>query len=225
MRVSRSWTTFLATTFLIGVVAAWAQGRWDFEEGQENAAPQGFSFARTGNGRPGQWMIKTEPDAPSGTHVLAQLDGDATDFRFPIAVADDPRLTDLQLSVKCRLVSGQVDQACGLVFRYQDENNYYLTRANALEHNIGLYHVVNGNRQQFASWNGTIASAVWHELRVAARGDSFAVYWDGQSVLDAHDQTFRGPGRVGVWTKADSITFFDDLIVTSLEPRATQASQ
>jgi hypothetical protein len=100
------------------------------------------------------------------------------------------------------------------VWRYADANNYYVARANALEHNIRLYHVKNGTRKQFASWRGTVTGSAWHELRVEARGDHFQVYWDGAKVLDARDRTFTGGGKVGLWTKADSVTYYDDLTVT-----------
>ncbi len=166
----------------------------------------------------GQWILKAESDAPSGRQVLAQVDEDATDFRFPLAVADAPSLADLRLSVKCKPVSGAVDQACGLVFRYQDEHTYYLARANALEHNVRLYRVVNGRRQQFADWSGAVARGVWHELRVEARGDRFIVFWDGQQIMNAADTTFGKAGKVGVWTKADSVTYFDDLTLDPLVP-------
>lgn len=111
-----------------------------------------------------------------------------------------------------------MDQACGLVFRYRDENNYYVTRANALEDNVRLYYVANGKRYQFASWSGRVSSGSWHELRADAKGDHFEVYWDGQKVIDAQDPTFQQPGKVGVWTKSDSVTYFDDLTVVPLEP-------
>ena len=144
------------------------------------------------------------------------MDADETDYRFPVAVANQPRLRDLRVSVRCKPVSGKVDQACGLVFRYQDEFNYYVTRANALENNVRLYHVVNGNRRQFAGLNGPVVGGVWHELKVEAQGDRLEVYWDGQKVIDAHDPTFQTAGQVGVWTKADSVTYFDDLNVEPL---------
>lgn len=190
----------------------------DFEGGEENEAPLGFSFARTGRGRPGRWVIKKEANAPSGAHVLAQIDPDATDVRFPIAVTNEPLLADLQLSVWCKPVAGAVDQACGLVFRYQDENNYYITRANALEQNVRFYRVVNGNRQQLAGWRGPVTGDVWHEMGVQAQADRFLVFWDGKQVIEAHDETFPNAGKVGVWTKADSVTYFDDLLVKPLNP-------
>ena len=180
--------------------------------------PSEFSFTKTGGGRPGLWVIKVEADAPSGTHVLAQIDEDATDVRFPMAVVNELLLADLQLSVKCKPVSGKVDQACGLVFRYQNENNYYLTRANALEDNVRFYKVVKGKRQQLGSWGGSVAAGAWQELRVEALGSHFTVFWNGQKVIDASDQTFSKAGRIGLWTKADSITYFDDLKVESLAP-------
>ena len=190
---------------------------WSFDQDHASEAPKGFSFGRTGQGRPGRWVVQAEQDAPSGPNVLAQVDTDATDSRFPVAVVNEPILRDVRLSVKCKPVSGEVDQACGLVFRYQDENNYYVTRANALEGNVRLYHVVKGARQQFAEWGGPVASGVWHELVVEARGEQFTVYRDGQKVITAQDKTFLDPGKVGMWTKADSVTYFDNLRVESLE--------
>ncbi|MBI3332957.1 MAG: hypothetical protein HYZ93_02565 [Candidatus Omnitrophica bacterium] len=188
---------------------------WDFEQDQAGGPPAGFSFGRTGEGRPGRWVVVSDKNAPSGVHVLAQTDADPTDYRFPVAVANAPIVKDLRLSVRCKPVSGQVDQAAGLVFRYQDENNYYVTRANALEGNVRLYKVVNGRREQFAGWNGPVTAKTWHDYRVEANGGHFEVYWDGQKVIDARDGTFSVAGRVGVWTKADSVTHFDNL---SIEP-------
>lgn len=189
---------------------------WRFDADAPNKPPAGFSFGRTGTGKEGKWVVVTAKDAPSGGNVLAQLDADKTDYRFPVAIADAPSLADLALSVKCKAVSGQVDQGCGLVFRYQDQNNYYLTRANALEDNVRLYYVKNGNRQQIKSWSGKVKSGVWHDYKIEAKGDHFVVTFDGTQVLDAADQTFTQAGKVGVWTKADSVIYFDDLKV---EPR------
>lgn len=184
---------------------------WNFDKEVAGKAPPGFTFSRTGNGKLGRWVVQEEKGAPSGSHVLAQLDSDGTDYRFPIAVANEPSLRNLRLSVRCKPVSGKVDQACGLVFRYRDENNYYVTRANALEDNVRLYYVANGKRYQFASWSGRVSSDTWHELRADANGDRFEVYWDGKKVIDASDKTFADGGKIGLWTKADSVTYFDNL--------------
>jgi len=190
---------------------------WDFQNDKVDEAPAGFSFGKTGQGRPGKWVIRVDPSAPAGDHVLAQVDADDTDYRFPVAVADAPVAKDLHLEVRCKQVSGKTDQACGLVFRYQDENNYYVTRANALEDNVNLYHVVKGRRRQIKGWSGKVAGQTWHTLAVEARGDRFQVFFDGKPVIDAKDDTFKDAGRVGVWTKADSVTYFDALSAKPLQ--------
>ena len=186
---------------------------FSFDSESANKPPQGFEFGRTGNGALGKWVVKAEKSAPSAPNVLAQTDADDTDYRFPIAFTG-PALRDLHLSVKCKPVSGRVDQGCGLVFRLKDADNYYVTRANALENNVRLYHVVNGKRVQFAGWNGKVTSGVWHDLAVDAQGDHFQVFYEGNKVIDAHDKTFIDAGKFGLWTKADSVIYFDDLTAT-----------
>lgn len=188
-----------------------------FDADMSGAAPSGFKFGRTGSGAVGRWVVRAEADAPSAPNVLAQLDTDDTSYRFPVAIADAPLLRDLRLSVRCKSVSGRVDQACGLVFRYLDDDNYFITRSNPLENNIRLYTVKNGKRKEIASWSGPVTAAQWHAYAVEARGDHIQVFWDGQKVLDHRDATFSEPGRVGLWTKADSVTYFDDLSVTALD--------
>ncbi len=201
-----------------------AKTAWNFDADTVDAPPRHFVFGRTGSGRPGRWIVRSDAGAPSGANVLAQVDPDDTDYRFPVAVVDNSNLRDLRLSVKCKPVSGKVDQACGLVFRYRDENNYYLTRANALEDNVNLYYVKDGRRKQIAGWRGItgyitgvlggakkVSSGTWHELAIEADGDHFEVYWDANKVIDAHDSTFAEEGKIGLWTKADSVTYFDNL--------------
>jgi len=184
---------------------------WHFDSLTPGQPPAGFGFGRTGGGRVGRWIVRSAPDAPSPPNVLAQTDSDRTDYRFPVAAAASQAFTDGSVSVRCKPVSGRVDRACGVVFRYQDENNYYLSRANALEDNVRFYYVKNGRRVQLANWTGKVTSGVWHELRVDFLADHVEVYWEGTKRIDVHDHTFSGPGRVGVWTKADSYTLFDDL--------------
>lgn len=189
---------------------------WSFDEEAADGAPSDFSFGLTGRGALGRWVIKAEPGAPSGSNVLAQLDPDKTSFRFPVAVANEPVLRDVRVSVRCKMVSGRVDQACGLVARYRDQNNYLITRANALEGNIRLYTVKDGERDEVASHDVKVTANVWHEYRLDVRGDHLEVFWDGQRVVDHHDSTFTDAGRAGLWTKADSVTYFDDFKVEPL---------
>jgi hypothetical protein len=216
MMVLRATGVIGVLTLVIGAAGADDTARnttWSFDADMPDKPPAGFRFGHTGGGKPGNWLVLAAKDAPSGGNVLAQVDADKTDHRFLIAVADAPALTDLALSAKCKAVSGQIDQACGLVFRYQDADNYYVTRANVLENNVRLYHVKNGKRQQIKSWSGKVKGGVWHDYKVEARGEHFVVMFDGTRVIEATDKTFAQAGKVGVWTKADSVVYFDDLNV------------
>lgn len=190
--------------------------RFTFDTDATDAPPKGFSFGTTGKAKAGRWIVRAEKDAPSGPNVLVQVDADDTDHRFPVAVVDAPVLADARVSVRCKPLSGKVDQACGLVLRYQDANNYFITRANALEGNVRLYFVKNGERKQLETYSGEVKGGVWHDYRFEVRGDHLEVTWDGKKVLDHHDSTFTTAGKAGVWTKADSVTAFDDLTIEAL---------
>ncbi len=206
---------------VIGIVGtALAQvpsSTWNFQDDEVGSAPAGFTFALTGSGRPGKWVVLVDATAPAGDHVLAQVDTDDTDDRFPVAVASAPLLKDLRLEVRCKPVSGKTDEACGLVFRFQDADDYYVVRANALEDNVRLYRVVRGHRTQISGWDGKVARGAWHALAIEARGDRLKVVWNGRAIIDATDGTFSQAGRVGVWTKADSVTYFDALVATPMD--------
>jgi len=206
-------------TALVAFIAAAAVAQekemttFNFDSDTAGQPPKGFDFALTGKGKPGKWVVQAVGDAPSGKNVLAQTDGDTTDYRFPIAYTG-PELKDLRLSVKCKPIAGKGDQGCGIIWRLKDKDNYYITRANALEDNVHLYHVVKGRRDRFAGWNGKVASGVWHELAIRMIGNHIEVFFDGKQVIDQNDDTFKDAGKFGVWTKADSIIQFDDLTAT-----------
>jgi hypothetical protein len=136
---------------------------------------------------------------------------DKTDYRFPLLISDEGSFKDLELSVKFKAVAGEVDRAAGLVFRLKDANNYYIVRANALEDNYRLYHVINGSRRQFAGANFKVTSGEWHELKVECAGNKIICYYDTVKKIEAKDDTFKEAGKIGLWTKADSVTYFDDL--------------
>ena len=182
----------------------------DFEAETAGQAPAGFEFARTGSGAAGQWIVRAERGAGKN-HVLVQESTDPTDYRFPVAVLKDGSYRDVTLTVRARPLSGKVDQGFGLVWRYKDANNYYVTRCNADEDNCTIYHTVDGKRQPFQSKGVKVATNTWHTLKLEAVGDHFTVWYDGAPVLDARDGTFKDAGRVGLWTKADSVIEFDDL--------------
>jgi hypothetical protein len=185
----------------------------DFEDDTTDDPPQGFEFERTGDGPPGHWRVVTADGAPSGAHVLEQSDAANDESRFCVAALEMPNLSDVRVEVRARPVSGEVDQTFGIVLRYQDEENYYLVRANALEKNVRLYHVRDGKRTQLRTWSGEVAPNAWHDLEAEAVGDSLRVGFDGRTLIVAHDTTIPQPGRVGLWTKADSVSQFDDLVI------------
>jgi hypothetical protein len=186
---------------------------FNFDSDTAGQPPSGFEFALTGKGKPGKWIVQAVDDAPSGKNVLAQTDEDASDYRFPIAYTG-PLLKDLRLSVKCKPIRGKSDQGCGIVWRLKDADDYYVTRANALEDNVHLYRTVKGRRVKFAGWNGKVASGVWHDLAMEMVGNHIQVFFDGKKVIEEDDDTFKDAGKFGVWTKADSIIQFDDLTAT-----------
>ena len=190
----------------------------DFTQEAVGQAPKGFEFGLTAKeGRSGRWVVQAE----GKEKFLAQLDDDRTRSRFPVAVLAELSPTDGDFAVRFKPVSGRTDQAAGLVWRYQDENNYYIVRANALENNVVLYKVQNGKRTDLPVKGAgrtygkpsKVPSGQWGTLRVVVRGSLFEVYHDGRKLYEVEDATFPRAGKVGVWTKADSVTYFDDLTV------------
>ena len=198
----------------------------DFDTAEVGKLPANFSTALTGSGGLAAWVVQEDPTAPSGNKVLAQTSVDETSYRFPLCVYDNLTAKDVMVSVKFKPISGKVDQAAGIVWRYQDKDNYYIVRANALENNVVLYKVQNGKRTDlkpigaglFAYGKKTkVLSGQWSELRVAAKGNRFEVSVNGESLLTVEDDTFTEAGKVGLWTKADSVTAFDNLTIESEE--------
>ncbi len=188
-----------------------AKTTFTFENDRVGAPPAEFEFARTGNGPEGKWTVEAERGNEKN-RVLLQSSADKTDYRFPVAILKNESLRDVTLSVRARPLAGEVDRGFGLVWRYRDVNNYYITRCNADEDNCTIYHVINGSRRVFQNHGIRVATNVWHTMKMEARGDHFVVWFDSQKVLDARDDTFQS-GSVGLWTKADSVIEFDDFTV------------
>jgi hypothetical protein len=185
----------------------------DFDASAVGALPTGFSSAVTGGGGPAAWVVVEDFTAPSGGKVLAQTSTDRTSLRFPLCVYDGFTAPDVTVSVSFKPVSGTVDQAAGLVARYRDKDNYYVVRANALENNVRLYKVEGGNRKQFAGANVKVPSGEWQTLVLEVKGTHLRVLLNDALLFQADDATFKNAGKVGLWTKADSVTYFDDLRV------------
>lgn len=197
----------------MGIALAGEARTWSFEQDVVDAAPGGFTFATTLDAPAGRWVVQQDGDQK----VLAQVDQDRTDRRFAMAVVDSATYGDVRLSVRGKPVSGEIDQAVGLVWRWQGPNDYYVARSNVLERNVRLYRVVNGNRIKFAGVeNVELRGGQWHTLGVEHVGARIRVLVDGRELFQAEDRTFAQPGKVGLWVKADSVTRFDDFTVESL---------
>jgi len=198
----------LSLTAVAGVLAA--ATAVNFDDLKAGVAPSGWTATRTGTGD-AKWTIERDDTAPSKPNVLKQS-GVAT---FPICLKDDTSLKDGFVEVKFKAISGREDQAGGLIWRAQDANNYYVARANALENNVTIYHTINGRRTERQRTRMTVTLNRWHTLRVDFIGSHFTVLLDGKSAIDWEDTTFTQAGKVGLWTKADSVTAFDDFVYSA----------
>jgi hypothetical protein len=177
--------------------------------------PPGFSFAHTGRGSNGAWTVVADPTAKGGLAV-EQTSTDTTDYRFPLAIPASWSAKNLRAEIRFKAVGGKVDRAGGIAVRVEDPDNYYIARANALENNVRFYRVVAGRRQQLGSADIRVTSGEWHTLALEAQGRRFAVTYDGAALFEVTDDTFTEAGGVALWTKADSVTRFDVLAITSL---------
>jgi hypothetical protein len=199
-----------------------------FDRDSVGSIPPGWSIAMTHTGAQPRWEIRRDDSAPHPPFVLAQVSRDDTAGRFPLAIWDGTILRDGDVSVAFRTVSGKVDQAAGIVWRYQDPDNYYVVRANALENNVVLYKVEKGVRLSIApkglpsrayGVKHTIPVGRWNTLRVVFKDTLFAVFFDGERLFDIEDSTIRQAGKTGVWTKADSETYFNEFTIVQQSGR------
>lgn len=176
-----------------------------FDDAPPGAVPPGWTASKTGSGSP-KWVVVADDTAPSKPNVLKQS-GEAT---YPVCIKSDTNLKDGFVEVKFKPVSGKEDQAGGVIWRCKDADNYYIARANALEDNVTIYHTIKGRRSSFRNVNTPVKSGEWHTLRVDFSGNRSTVTFDGEKVIEATDDSLADAGKVGVWTKADSVTLFDD---------------
>jgi len=178
---------------------------FSFDSDTPGALPAGWRAGVTGRGSP-QWSVEADASAPSKPNVLKQA-GSGT---FPWCVRPDVSLADGYVEVRFKPLTGREDQAGGLVWRWKDGDNYYVARANALEDNVSLYYTANGRRNTIKYVDAPVPGNVWHTLRVEFAGKRIRVSLDGKPYIEVDDGHIAGAGAVGVWTKADSVTLFDD---------------
>jgi hypothetical protein len=185
-----------------------------FDEAKSGEGPPGWTLTKTGDGMP-KWTVERDATAPSKPNVLKQ----SAEADYPLAIKDASNLLkDGFVEVKFKAVSGKDDQAGGVIWRCKDANNYYICRANALEGNVVLYKTEKGKRKalDIVGRKGgygvkePVAAKQWHTLRVEFTGNRFKTILNGKQLFEVEDSTFTDPGKVGLWTKADSVTLFDD---------------
>lgn len=187
-------------------------GAEDFDK-STGAPPKGWTSAVTGSGA-AKWTVEKDDTAPSKPNVLKQS-GKAD---YPLILNDGSAVKDGYVEVKGKALSGDEDQAIGVIWRAKDKDNYYVCRANALEGNIVLYKTAGGKRASLDivgreggyGVKAAVEPKQWHTLRVEFSGDTFTVKWNGKELFQVKDSTFADAGKVGLWTKADSVVVFDD---------------
>ena len=198
----------MKTTLLVAAIGAASMVQTqiiNFDDAKPGETPAGWTAAITGRGE-SKWTVERDASAPSAPHVLKQS-GQGT---YPICLKNDSKLKDGFVEVKFKPIAGTEDQAGGVVWRARDHDNYYVARANALEDNVTIYHTLKGKRVSFKNTKMKVAPNQWHTLRVEFAGNRFTVAFDGQKVITASDSKLEEAGQVGLWTKADSVTLFDD---------------
>ena len=200
------------TTMAGNPAAISADTLFTFENYPVGQSPAGWSEALTGRGKPCRWEVLND----HGNRVLAQVSAETPDYRFNIIVNDGLRYKDVSVSVRFKGVKGRGDQGGGPVWRYQDSDNYYVARANPLENNFRLYKVVNGSRHMLKSASLRIDTGKWYVLKIVMQGNKIQCYFNGKPELEATDNTFSNAGKVGLWTKSDAVTWFDNMQVTRL---------
>jgi hypothetical protein len=196
--------TLTLAVLAVAASAAHAENE-NFDTTRPGGLPDGWESGVTGKGAP-WWAVDEDPTAPSPKQVLQQI-GQGT---FPWCVLKDASLADGFVEVKFKAISGKEDQAGGLVWRWKDGNNYYVARANALENNVSLYYTANGKRNTIKYVNAPAPLNTWHTLRVEFAGRQIKVMLNGKTYIELEDGHISESGAVGVWTKADSVTSFDD---------------
>jgi hypothetical protein len=194
-----------ALVMTLGVSAVAPASTDTFDHSPIGKSPADWSCGVTGGGAP-KWTVEADASAPSPPNVLKQS-GAGT---FPWCVKTGVSIADGFVEVRFKAISGREDQAGGIVWRWKDSDNYYVARANALENNVSIYHTQQGRRMTIKYVDAPVASNQWHQLRVEFGGRHVQVFLDGKPYINVDDNHIAGPGSVGVWTKADSVTAFDD---------------
>src|SRR5215472_11849536 len=212
------WTTMGTLALVLASAAVWAgegeERAFKFSKDDVGKLPAGWKAEQTGKGRGSVWKVVADDTAPSKSgYILAQTAESPNAF-FNICVAEDTNYKDVELSVSFKAIAGKNDQGGGFVWRYQDNNNYYICRMNPLEDNYRVYKVVAGKRTQLGGKEGLkVKVGEWHKLKVEVKGNKMEGYLDGNKEWEITDDTYKDAGKVGLWSKADAQSHFDEFKV------------
>ena len=214
-----SWAVGMLALLVLsaGVEATAVEKVWNFDSDTPDSLPKEFVIGTLFDGRPaGDWKVLRTDLAKSPSQVLGQVEGKGAEHAYKVVLVNRTDGSDADLEVSFFPVDGKADMGGGLIWRASDDRNYYLTRANPLEQNIRIYRVAKGIRHLLLNFDQTISVKRWHTLRVITRGCQVRVLYDERQVFDLCDHTFTR-GRIGLWTKSDAVTYFDDLKVHVLK--------
>jgi hypothetical protein len=208
----------LAVLALSAVVALAADDKvrtLTFAKADLGKVPVGWKADKTGEGEGSVWKVVADDTAPSkGGYALAQA-AEGPGSLFNLCVASDTDYKDVEVSVSFKAIKGKNDQGGGVVWRYQDAKNYYICRMNPLEDNFRVYKVVDGKRsKEFQNAEVKVPAGEWHKIKVTQSGEKIECFLDGKKLLDVKDDSIIKSGKVGLWTKADAQTYFDEFKVS-----------
>ncbi len=183
----------------------------NFDGLKPGALPPYWTSTETHPGEPPHWVIVNDRTAPSHGNVFAQISSAPGEFAFPLAVFDKVVCRDGDLSVKFKIDAGRGGvRTAGIVWRYQDPNDYYLLHFSADEKNIALYHMRNGKAYLIKMMGHDIRTGQWYIAKVNYRGSHFRVLFGNRRLFDAADDSLSAPGKTGLWTKGGTVAYFDD---------------
>jgi hypothetical protein len=192
--------------------------RISFDDAEPGGVPAGFTPGETNStGTPAKWGVVADPRAPSGPNVFGVLETKNTGQTYNVALLDGDPVADVDIAVMVKAVTGEKDQGGGVVFRARGPGDYYIARWNPVEKNVKFYVVRSQHREELAKADLDIDPTAWHALRVLVEGDRFELFVDEASALELRDTSLADAGAVGLWTKADAATRFDDLVITPLQ--------
>jgi len=210
----KTWTSILVLLFVVKTASA--ADSWNFEDAKTGELPPGWIATKTGEGPGSVWKILEDPSAPTGPKVLAQTSPDGPNSLFNLCLCTTTKFADVDLKVSLKPREGKLDQGGGPAWRCQDKANYHVARLNPLENDFRLFHVVKGKRTLLAKPVQVQERAgQWHTIRITHVGSHITCYLNDKKLIEHDDMTLLEPGMIGLWTKADAVTSFDNITVTN----------